>query len=80
MENNCNKKLIIELEVGNDIDAYQAVSNLAFEYKVVSAKLDEYKEEFDEENLPFHFLKNNKNNKKVFRDIQKERFLNVTKS
>jgi len=63
----------IEIEVENDVQAYQAVSELAFSHRVVSAKYGKNKEVFDKKNTPFHFLKNNKNNKKTFRDIRTER-------
>jgi len=72
---NLNKKktILVEVEVNDDIEAYQVVSELAFEFNVLSATYGEYKEKFNKNNTPFHFLKENKKNKKVFRDIQKER-------
>jgi hypothetical protein len=69
-----NKKtILVEVEVDDDIEAYKIVSELAFEFNVLSAKYGELKEKFNKENTPFHFLKNNKNNKKSFRDIRTER-------
>lgn len=68
-----NNKLIVEIEVTDDIEVYEVVSGLAFGHKVVSAKIGTREEKFDKDNTPFHFLKDNKNNKKVFRDIKAER-------
>lgn len=67
------KRLIVEIEVENDVQAYQAVSELAFSHKVKSAQFGKVKEDFNEINTPFHFLKDNKKNKKSFRDIRAER-------
>lgn len=65
--------LIVKVEVNDEIEAYKIVSELGFEFDVKSAELGEHKENFNKTNTPFHFLKNNQNNKKKFRDIKGER-------
>jgi len=72
---NKKNKVIVEVEVNDDVEAYMVVSELAFEFNVLSAQYGDHKEKFNKENSAFHFLKNNKNNKKTFRDIRKERGL-----
>lgn len=67
------KTIIVEVEVNDEIEAYQVVSSLAFEHSVLNVRYGKYREDFDKKNTPFHFLKNNKNNKKSFRDVMGER-------
>jgi hypothetical protein len=74
-ENEKSKILTVEINVANKLEAYKAVADLAFSHKLKGAKFEGHKETFDDENTPFHFLKNNKKNNKTFRDVMKERGL-----
>jgi len=65
--------LTVKVKVENNIDAYQIVSRLGFDYKILSAEINDHKETFDEKNTPAHFLRDNTKNKKQFRDIRAER-------
>jgi len=65
--------LIVKVQCKNKVDAYKIVSELNFEFEVLSAKFNGVKEKFDKKNTPFHFMKDNKKNKKKFRDIKAER-------
>jgi hypothetical protein len=56
------KTLTITVEVQDDIEAYQIVSNLGFEHQVRAADLDGYAETFDVTNKPAYFLRDNKKN------------------
>lgn len=76
MKNNDKAKnvLTVKVKVESEIEAYAIVSELGFDYEVLSAEVNDHKEKFDENNRPVQFLKNNSKNKKVFRDIRAERF------
>ncbi len=65
--------LTVKIKVKDRIEAYAIVSELGFDYEILSADLDGYKETFNKENKPAQFLRDNKNNKKTFRDIRAER-------
>ena len=65
--------LTIQVKVKDKIEAYAIVSELSFDYEVKSAKFNGHKEEFNDENKPVYFLKDNSKIKKEFRDIRAER-------
>ncbi|NCD40548.1 MAG: hypothetical protein EOL88_00500 [Bacteroidia bacterium] len=67
--------VIVEVEVADDLEAYQVVTECNFQHKVIRAEYNGTKEEFNKVNTPFHFLKDNKKIKKKFRNILKERKL-----
>lgn len=67
--------LKLKLKVNDEIEAYKVVSELGFEFSVLSADLDGHAENFDQKNKPCHFLKDNKTNRLVgrsFSDRKKE--------
>lgn len=66
--------LTIKVKVDSEIEAYAIVSELGFDYEVLSAEVNGHKERFDNNNRPAQFLKDNSKNNKVFRDIRAERF------
>ena len=64
------KTLIVTIEVADDVEAYQTVTRLAMEHKVIEADLDGYSEKFDKTNQPNAFLKDNsKMQKNVFKQL-----------
>jgi len=56
------KILKITIEIESDIEAYQIVSGLGFEHRVVEADLDGHVEQFGPENKPAYFLRDNTKN------------------
>jgi hypothetical protein len=68
-----NNILTVKVKVKNNIEAYQIVSKLGFDFEVVSAEINGHGEDFDKKNTPAHFLRDNSKNKKSFRDIRSER-------
>ena len=65
--------LTVKVKVKDRIEAYAVVSELGFDYEVLSADLDGYKENFDKDNKPSQFLRDNSKSNKTFRDIRAER-------
>lgn len=67
--------LTVKVKVNSRIDAYAIVSELGFDYNVLSAEFNGKKETFGKDNHTSQFLKNNSKIKKEFRDIRAERKL-----
>jgi len=67
--------LTVKVKVANKVEAYAIVSELGFDYEVLSADFNGTKEKFDDNNRPAQFLKDNSKTKKVFRDIRAERMI-----
>lgn len=67
--------LTVKVKVNSKIDAYAIVSELGFDYNVLSAEFNGEKETFGKDNHTSQFLKNNSKTKKNFRDIRAERKL-----
>lgn len=64
------KILTIKIEVEDEVEAYQIVSRLGFDRKIVEADLDGVSETFDKTNQPNMFLKdNNKTAKNIFKKL-----------
>jgi hypothetical protein len=64
--------LKIKIKVSDKIEAYKIVSELGLEHEVVEAEFNGKKEEFDKENIPAYFLRDNNKNIAKFRSKKYE--------
>jgi hypothetical protein len=72
-----NGKMIlsVDIEVNDEGEACNIVSLMAIDYVLLGAKVNDKKEKFNAENLPFQFLKDNSKDNKKYRDVLRERGL-----
>ncbi|MFH0892448.1 MAG: hypothetical protein V1867_06750 [Candidatus Falkowbacteria bacterium] len=62
--------LTIKIEVQDKIEAYNVLSRLSFEHRVLEAELDGHKEVFDAGNKPAYFMRDNNKNIANFRNYE----------
>lgn len=62
--------LTLKIEVQDKLEAYNVLSRLSFEHRVLEADLDGHHETFDADNKPAYFMRDNANNIANFRDYE----------